>query len=126
MRRGLMAIAILVFVLTGCTKRIYVPVENERTKTDTLMVFRWRTDSVIDRDSVFISKNGDTIIHESVKWRYRIKVNKDTVYRQHLDTIIIREPYPIKSESSSKSTVWWKIATIICVLLIIILILRRI
>lgn len=121
-----LVVLILALCSAGCTKRIYVPVENERVNTDTLMVLRWRTDSVIERDTVNIYRNGDTLTRESVKWRYRIKVNRDTVYRQHCDTIRIRESYPLVSESSSKNESWWKYVTIICILLIIVLILRRI
>lgn len=120
----LILIAVLFMIgESSCTKRIYVPVENVKVNTDTLMMFRWRMDSVIDRDTIRIETNGDTVLKEVVKWRYRTKVENDTVYRFRTDSVMVKEPYPVeKIKEVNKVFLWQKILAVIGLLTVIYLV----
>lgn len=77
---------------SGCTRRIYVPVE--RCVRDTIRETRANIDSVIDRDSIYLAVKGDTTIKEVYRWRTRTRVRTDTVYRVRHDSVpvVIKEP----------------------------------
>lgn len=108
---------------SSCTKRIYVPVENVKVNTDTLMMFHWRVDSVIDRDTMRIETNGDTVLKEVVKWRYRTKVKNDTVYLLRTDSVMVKEPYPAeKIKEDNRVFLWQKILALIGLLTVIYLV----
>ena len=67
-------------LLASCTRTVYIPTESAASKTDTIAVMRWRTDTVVDRDTVTLTQRGDTILLESTKWRWRVRETRDTVY----------------------------------------------
>ena len=62
---------IIVFLTSGICfiscKTQYVPVESARTEYRD----RWRTDSIYNRDSIFLSVRGDTVWMEKYITRYR-------------------------------------------------------
>lgn len=110
---------------TSCTKRIYVPVENVKYSTDTIMVYKQYVDTVIDRDSLSVEIKGDTIVRQSVKWRYRIKVHNDTLYRNHTDSIRIEVPYPVeKIKEVNKLYIWQKMLIIIGIFTLIYIVIK--
>lgn len=112
---------------SSCTKRIYVPVENVKVNTDTLMMFHWRVDSVIDRDTMRIETNGDTVLKEVVKWRYRTKVENDTVYLLRTDSVMVKEPYPAeKIKEVNRVFLWQKILALIGLLTVIYLVTKTV
>lgn len=78
----------------GCVKKIYVPVENVRVLTDTVMSSGRVSDTVIMRDSVRIEQKGDTVYETRWHTRERTHIRTDTVYRQHTDTVRIKESVP--------------------------------
>ena len=92
----LMALAALTLP-TGCTRRIYIPVENERVVTvrDTLRLSAYRIDSVATLDSVIIERRGDTVYNTSYRIRYRQRLLHDTVYRVRTHTVAVHTATPV-------------------------------
>ncbi len=119
-RLSLPVIALCLFCVLSCTKRVYIPVESVMTNTDTLMMIRWRVDSVIDRDTIRIETDGDMTLKEIVKWRYRTRVKNDTLYRLRTDSIIVKEPYPVeKIKEVNRLYTWQKILIFVGVVAIL-------
>lgn len=82
-------------LLGGCTKTVYVPVENTVTRTDTVYEAMVRVDSVIQRDSVTMVQRGDTVLITKYRDRYKVRQRTDTVYKLRIATEVKREPYPV-------------------------------
>ena len=80
---------LLLVLLCGCSRRVYVPVETVRV--DTFVKTAVRVDSVRLTDSVYVSERtvGDTvyIVKTRTQWRDRLQLRVDTVYRSQTDTI---------------------------------------
>ena len=90
---------LLFCVLTsGCTSTRYVPVES--VKTDSIYLSMQQRDSIYIRDSVVIHHAGDTVYVDKVRYRYRDRSVRDTVYR-YMDREV-RVPYPVE-----KPLGWW-------------------
>ena len=89
---SLTAFVLMCLVATGCTRKVYVPLETVRTEKD--MVTRWLTDTVIQNDTRFIFVKGDTVIDWRDRWRERIKEVHDTLYIERTDTV--RVPVPVE------------------------------
>ena len=83
----------------GCTRQVYVPVE--RVHTDTVLIAKTKTDTVLGRDSVYLAVKGDTVVKEVYKWRFRSRLRVDTVYRTHVDTVTLTVRVP-ESQASAK------------------------
>ena len=81
--------AVLVLLLSSCSRSVYVPVETVRV--DTFVKTAVRVDSVRLTDSVYVSERtvGDTvyIVKTRTRWRDRLQLRVDTVYRSQTDTI---------------------------------------
>lgn len=78
--------------MCSCATRVeYVPVV--RVQTDTLKVTEARIDSVVKHDSVFVlqEKRGDSVfvMQTKVRYRDRLQVRCDTVYKVRVDTLRI-------------------------------------
>lgn len=106
--RKLIVLVILLALLPACTKRIYVPVESSHTElrsdsTDFVQK-SLKVDSVFYRDTVTIVARGDTIFQEVIKWRERLRIRNDTVFRDRDKFIIIKDsverpvPYPVEKK----------------------------
>lgn len=80
-----LAMAGVSFIFVGCTRTVYVPVQ--KSSVDTLYNTRLHADTVFERDSIFIGLRGDTVIHEVFRWKNRVKVRVDTVYKSRNDTV---------------------------------------
>lgn len=95
----LISTIILLTLISGCTKTIYVPIESVRTEYKD----RLQRDSILLYDSVFIKLTNDTVWMEKYKFTYRNKTIRDSVYIN--DTI--RVPYPvIKYKEVNKLKSW--------------------
>jgi len=85
----LMWAAVLVLLLSSCSRRVYVPVETVRV--DTFVKTAVRVDSVRLTDSVYVSERtvGDTVyvVKTRTQWRDRLQLRVDTVYRSKTDTL---------------------------------------
>ncbi len=89
---SLTAFVLMCLVTTGCSRKVYVPLETVRTEKD--VVTRWLTDTVIQNDTRFIFVKGDTVIDWRDRWRERIKEVHDTLYIERTDTV--RVPVPVE------------------------------
>lgn len=96
-------IALLICLLvlaTGCSRKVYVPVESVVSRTDTIYSAKVRVDSVTMRDSVAVFQKGDTVLITKYRDRYRVKELTDTVYQSAIDSVKISVPYPVERELS--------------------------
>lgn len=108
-QRKLCIVAVLLTgFMSGCgTVKEYVPVETVRTEKET--VTKWRTDTIVDRDTVKIAQKGDTVFAESVKWRWRVKEVRDTAIVELRDSVAV--PYPVETvREVPRKRRWWETA----------------
>lgn len=104
-----LAAAVLMLLLASCTKTVYIPTESTAVRTDTLTVLKWRTDTVIDRDTVTLTQRGDTITREVTRWRWRVRETHDTVYQSKTDSVYIEKPVPVEVvKEVERSRAWWE------------------
>lgn len=95
----LMIVILLALMLSGgCTRKVYVPVENTTVRTDTVYQSQLRVDSVFCRDSVAVIQKGDTVLITKWRDRYRVKQRTDTVYKAVTDSVKVSVPYPVERE----------------------------
>lgn len=107
----LLAAITLLFFLSGCSRKIYVPTETVSVRTDTLRLVQTRLDSVFVHDSITLVQRGDTVFSERWHIRYRDRVHVDTVIRARVDTQFIKEAYPVEVEKRvevAKPLRWWQ------------------
>lgn len=90
----------LLVLASGCSRKVYVPVESVVSRTDTIYSAKVRVDSVIMRDSVAVFQKGDTVLITKYRDRYRVKELTDTVYQSAIDSVKISVPYPVERELS--------------------------
>ena len=97
---------LVVFMLFGCTKRIYIPV----TTTVTEIEYRDKLvrDSVYFSDSILIERKGDTVFNTKIKYKYISKLIKDTVSIR--DSVYIEKPIEVVKEVN-RLTKWqrWRL-----------------
>lgn len=110
---------IAVILLTGCSKKIYVPVESVRV--DTFVKSAVRVDSVRLTDSVYVIEKtlGDTVYISKTKtqWRDRVRLVTDTIYRSKVDTITKIVEVPAK-KSGVKISPWLIISAFLAIIAI--------
>ncbi len=99
MKQTALLICLLVLA-TGCSRKVYVPVESVVSRTDTIHSAKVRVDSVIMRDSVAVFQKGDTVLITKYRDRYRVKELTDTVYQSAIDSVKVSVPYPVERELS--------------------------
>lgn len=94
--RVLIVIAIcwVISMLTSCksVETVRVP----EVHIDTLIQTKWRTDSVVMRDSVVIVDDGERRVERVVQWRDRLRTVTDTTYINRIDSISV--PYPVEKK----------------------------
>lgn len=90
----------LLVLASGCSRKVYVPVESVVSRTDTIYSAKVRIDSVIMRDSVAVFQKGDTVTITKYRDRYRVKELTDTVYQSAIDSVKVSVPYPVERELS--------------------------
>lgn len=114
----------LLVIATGCSRKVYVPVENSVSRTDTVYSAKVRVDSVIIRDSVSVFQKGDTVMITKYRDRYRVKELTDTVHQSAIDSVKVSVPYPVEKaltpwESFRLQSFWYLIFTsTICIVFI--------
>lgn len=114
----------LLVIATGCSRKVYVPVESTVSRTDTVYSAKVRIDSVIMRDSVAVFQKGDTVMITKYRDRYRVKKLTDTVYQSAIDSVKVSVPYPVEKaltpwESFRLQSFWYLIFTsTICIVFI--------
>lgn len=90
----------LLVLATGCTRKVYIPIESVVSRTDTVYSAKVRVDSVIMRDSVAVFQKGDTVLITKYRDRYHVKELTDTVYQSAIDSVKVSVPYPVERELS--------------------------
>ena len=102
---------VLAFMFGGCTRTIYVPVENTRMHTDSAYTALIRVDTVIDRDTIQTYIHGDTVMIGRIRWRIRTKEHHDTVTQLRVDSVYREKPYPVEVvREVVKPLRWWQLA----------------
>ena len=109
-KRLLSALTVLIvlpvlIVLSSCTRKVLVPVENTVTRTDTLLQTQLRVDSFRQHDSVAVMLKGDTVRIAEYHFRDKVKMVRDTLYKSVTDTARIAVPCPVER----KLTRWERI-----------------
>lgn len=94
----------------GCSRKVvYVPTESATLRVDTLREISARVDSVWVKDSVSLRTSGDTVFLERWRDRYKYVGRVDTVYKARVDSIRIREPFPVEVvKEVEKKLSWWQ------------------
>ena len=101
--------AVLVLLLSSCSRSVYVPVETVRV--DTFVKTAVRVDSVRLTDSVYVSERtvGDTVyvVKTRTQWRDRLQLRVDTVYRSQTDTITKVVEVVVEKKAKSRKVWPW-------------------
>ena len=86
----------VISLLTSCktVETVRVP----EVHIDTLIQTKWRTDSVVMRDSVIIVESGERRVERVVQWRDRVRTVTDTTYICRTDSVAV--PYPVEKKLS--------------------------
>ena len=110
----------LLLVLGACTSVQYVPVET--TKTDSVYISQLEKDSVYLRDSIYVREKNDTVYVDKVRYLYKEKTIRDTMYSERVDSILV--PYPVERKLGKweqiyievgKVTFWIVVITVLVV-----------
>ena len=101
--------AVLVLLLSSCSRSVYVPVETVRV--DTFVKTAVRVDSVRLTDSVYVSERtvGDTVyvVKTRTQWRDRLQLRVDTVYRSQTDTLTKVVEVVVEKKAKSRKVWPW-------------------
>lgn len=84
---------ILLIFMISC-RTVYVDRPIETIVHDTLKVVQEKTDSIFVKDSIFVYKNGDTVLIYKYRDRYKDRYIHDTVYKHSSDSVA----YPVYVE----------------------------
>ena len=114
------AVCLMFCALGGCSTAKPVVVERVVTKTDTLYKTNARADTLRILDSVFVNQysKGDTVYKEKTtwKWRDKVSVRVDTIYKVALQTDSVRIPMSVKRKLSTwEQTQMWVGKISICI-----------
>ena len=108
-------------IFSGCKTIKYYPLETVRH--DTVYIQSARLDSILVKDSVHITENGDTVTEFRLKYIYKYKDRTDTLYLSKVDTVSV--PYPVEKELTKWQSVkvdygGWAIALVFVFILIVV------
>lgn len=97
---------IVILVMFGCTKTIYIPLTN--TITEIEYRDKFVRDSIYFSDSVLIERKGDTVFNTKIEYKYISKFIKDTVNIR--DSVYIEKPIEVVKEVN-RLTKWqrWRL-----------------
>lgn len=124
MKKSVAAAGVLAMLLStvGCSKKVYVPVETIKERTDTVLKIQTLKDTSVLRDSVVVRQTGDTVMKEAWRWRERVVRVVDTVFISRTDTLSVKEsPLIVESVQGKKVNGVSKIffAAILLILIVI-------
>ena len=98
---------LLLLVMTSCTTQKPVVLERVINKTDTLYKTNYIADTFRVHDSIYVESYavGDTIYKTKnvYKWRDRVRVKTDTIYKSILRADSIPVPVPVEHKAT-----WWE------------------
>lgn len=96
----LVAVVMLAMMICSCKSIEYVPVVEH--KTDTVLWYSTRHDSIWLHDSIAVKEKGDTVRIERWHTKYVENVTHDTIYRSSRDSIPV--PYEVTKYVEKKLT----------------------
>jgi hypothetical protein len=112
MRRILIPVAL---IAAACSRPVYTPVKT--AAIDSAYHASNHVDTLYARDSIYVRDCGDTVREVRTRLIYRTSTRRDTILKQHTDTITV--PVPVQSSSSSSfSPVLYIIVPLILILII--------
>ena len=98
---------LLLLVMTSCTTQKPVVLERVINKTDTLYKTNYIADTFRVHDSIYVENYavGDTIYKTKnvYKWRDRVSIKTDTIYKSILRADSIPVPVPVEHKAT-----WWE------------------
>ena len=105
--------ALALVACAACSRRVVTEATSTATATtavrvDTVRVIQRTADTIRQRDSVIIEREGDTIRIRQVQWRDRVSIMRDTVTAYHTDTVTITEQTTTAAPAAERS-IWSKI-----------------
>ncbi len=100
--RTFIAVATALTIATGCSRRIYVPVENTVTRTDTVKITERAAEASVVHDSIILDMRGDTVYKEVWRVRDRQRTLAGDRSRITHDTVVIQKP--VVAERGSVTT----------------------
>lgn len=116
---------LLTAVLTSCRTVKYVPIHS--VSRDTVRLVSRSHDTIITRDTFLLDRyrQGDTvyITRHVVRYRDRVSLQHDTIYRAHRDTIAI--PVEVTKYKTQSTPTIMKLAIIIAAIVLITLYIHR-
>lgn len=96
---------VLLLVMTSCTTPKPIVLERVINKTDTLYKTNYKADTFRLHDSVYVEHYtlGDTVYSQKSVWRWRdrISVKSDTIYKAMLQTDTTHLPIPVERKLST-------------------------
>lgn len=127
------ALCILGAMMSGCSRKVYLPVEHTIYRTDTLRVAQQRIDSIFVHDSIAYVQKGDSVFITKYRDQFRYILRTDTLFESKTDSIKVSEPYPIEVvKEVKKPLAWWQktlmwigVATLISLLAMIYIFIRK-
>lgn len=93
-------IMVFAYLLAGCTKTVYIPVESVRTEYQD----RYLRDSVYVHDSTYIREKGDSVLIDRWHTLYREVLKVDSFLR----TDSIQVPYPVDKIVEVNKLYWFQ------------------
>lgn len=95
---------ILIVLISSCTRKVYV--ENTKIEKDTVYLAKWHIDSILNSDTITIREKGDSVFIDKVRWRWRIKESRDTVYQWQSQ--YVEKPVPYEVVKEVNVVTWWQ------------------
>lgn len=95
----LFALLLMGIVLSGCTRKIYIPVHS--MEQDSVSSYRHRADTFETHDTIMFIQRGDTIVKERISTRMRTRVRVDTLIKISHDTVTRLLPADVTSQKKS-------------------------
>lgn len=108
-------VLMVISLCSGCSRRVvYVPAESVSMQRDSVRSAALRVDSVWVRDSVYVERvsgaSGDTVRIEHWRDRWRDRVVSDTAVKLRVDSVRVKEPYPVEVVKEVNRLRWWQTA----------------
>lgn len=101
---GILVLAAMGF-FSSCTRTVYIP--QTTVQRDSIYLTQYKRDSIYMHDSVFVHTKSDTLIVERWRTKYIERVVSDTLYIEKADTL--RIPYPVEKPLTTIQKAWIKL-----------------
>lgn len=97
----------MLVISASCSRKVYVPVERVVVTADSVMKYRVMRDSIVIRDSVETYSRGDTVVRREVRWRDRVALVTDTLWRVRRDTVRIEKAVAAPGSAAGIGAAKW-------------------